>query len=73
MDLVRTLKDAPAPGTANKVTYTLKTMVTTNGGKYESNNDASKATEKGAPKDEGWKVVTKGFEPRIAQHTPTTT
>ena len=72
-DSVRTLKDAPAPGTTNKVTSALKTMVTTNGGKYESNNDQSKATENKAPKDKGWTVVTKGFQPRIAQHTPTTT
>ena len=26
-----------------------------------------------ASKDEGWTVVTKGFQPKIAQHTPTTT
>jgi hypothetical protein len=41
-------------------------MVTTNGGKYESNNE----TEKEALTDEGWTVVTKGFQPKTSQPTP---
>jgi hypothetical protein len=69
VDLVITLKDAPAPGTTNKVTPMPTKMVTTDGIKYESNNE----TEKEASKDEGWTVVTKGFQPKIAQPTPTTT
>ena len=36
-DSVRTLKDAPAPGTANAVTTMLKKMRTT--GNYESSNN----------------------------------
>ena len=36
-DLARTLKDAPAPGTANTVTTMLKKMRTA--GNYENSND----------------------------------
>ena len=45
------------------------TIVTTDSSKYESNNE----TEKEASKDECWIVVTKGFQPKIAKPTPTTT
>ena len=69
MDSVRRLKDAPAPSTTNKVTSPPTKMVTTDGDKYEISNE----TEKEASKDEGWTVVTKGFQPKIAQPTLTTT
>ncbi len=68
-DLVHTLKDAPAPGATTKGPPKPKTMVSTDGGNNESNSEI----EKEAANDEGWTVVTKGFQPKISQHTPTKT
>ena len=69
MDLVRILTDAPAPGTTTKGPPKPTATISTNGG----NNESNSKTEKEAAHDEGWTVVTKGFQPKISQHTPTKT
>ena len=69
MGSVRTLTDAPAPGTTTKRLPKPTTMVSTNGGNNKSNSE----TEKEAAYDEGWTVVTKGLQSKISQHTPTKT
>ena len=51
-DSVRTLKDAPVPGTDNTVT----TMLT---GNYDSSKDNDK--------EDGWNLVTRGSKPQVKQ------
>ena len=78
-DSVRTLKDAPAPGTTNAVTTTLKKMritVPSSMGDYDSSDDfdytesslgASGAAKTENDKEEGWTIVTRGCKPKLTQ------
>ena len=56
-DSVRTLKDAPVPGTAKAATTITKKMRTT------GNYDSSKENDK----EDGWKLVTRGCKPQVKQ------